>query len=105
MTAKVIRVVIADGEPLIRAGIRMILTSAQDIEAVAEAANGREAVELARAHAPEVVLLDIHAGDGRADRAGGAGARRSGGAGADPDHLRREGERPAGAGAGRRGLC
>ncbi|MFD3537916.1 response regulator [Streptomyces sp. NPDC058662] len=59
MTAKVIRVVIADDEPLIRAGIRMILTSAPDIEVVAEAANGREAVDLARAHAPDVVLLDI----------------------------------------------
>ncbi|KMO96189.1 LuxR family transcriptional regulator [Streptomyces roseus] len=59
MTAKVIRVVIADDEPLIRAGIRMILTSAPDIEVVAEAANGREALELARAHAPDVVLLDI----------------------------------------------
>ncbi|MFD9405665.1 response regulator [Streptomyces sp. NPDC059989] len=59
MTAKVIRVVIADDEPLIRAGIRMILTSAQDIEVVAEATNGREAVDLARAHAPDVVLLDI----------------------------------------------
>ncbi|WP_323179933.1 response regulator transcription factor [Streptomyces sp. NBC_00555] len=59
MTAEVIRVVIADDEPLIRAGIRMILTSASDIEVVAEAANGREAVDLARAHAPDVVLLDI----------------------------------------------
>ncbi|MFB7463692.1 response regulator transcription factor [Streptomyces sp. NPDC056224] len=54
-----IRVVIADDEPLIRAGIRMILTSAPDIEVVAEAVNGREAVDLARAHAPDVVLLDI----------------------------------------------
>ncbi|MFE9930235.1 response regulator [Streptomyces sp. NPDC005533] len=59
MTAEVIRVVIADDEPLIRAGIRMILTSAPDIEVVAEAANGREAVELARSHAPAVMLLDI----------------------------------------------
>ncbi|MFJ8011878.1 response regulator [Streptomyces sp. NPDC096339] len=59
MTAEVIRVVIADDEPLIRAGIRMILTSAPDIEVVAEAANGREAVELARSHMPDVVLLDI----------------------------------------------
>ncbi|AKL66961.1 AbsA2 [Streptomyces sp. Mg1] len=59
MTARVVRVVIADDEPLIRAGIRMILTSAPDIEVVAEAANGREAVELARAHAPDVMLLDI----------------------------------------------
>lgn len=59
MTARVIRVVIADDEPLIRAGIRMILTSAPDIEVVAEGANGREAVELALSHAPDVVLLDI----------------------------------------------
>ncbi len=59
MTAEVIRVVIADDEPLIRAGIRMILTSAPDIEVVAEAGNGREAVDLARSHAPDVMLLDI----------------------------------------------
>ncbi|MEU0392535.1 response regulator transcription factor [Streptomyces sp. NPDC006208] len=54
-----IRVVIADDEPLIRAGIRMILTSDQEIEVVAEAANGREAVDLARSHSADVVLLDI----------------------------------------------
>ncbi|WP_137988277.1 response regulator transcription factor [Streptomyces vilmorinianum] len=59
MAGQRIRVVIADDEPLIRAGIRMILTSDQDIEVVAEAANGREAVEQARAHAADVVLLDI----------------------------------------------
>ncbi|MER7461838.1 response regulator transcription factor [Streptomyces sp. NPDC097981] len=59
MTAKPVRVVIADDEPLIRAGIRMILTSAPDIEVVAEAANGHEAVDLARAHTPDVMLLDI----------------------------------------------
>ncbi|MEV6650162.1 response regulator transcription factor [Streptomyces sp. NPDC051219] len=54
-----VRVVIADDEPLIRAGIRMILTSDRSIEVVAEAANGREAVELVRSYAPDVVLLDI----------------------------------------------
>ncbi|MER7516811.1 response regulator transcription factor [Streptomyces sp. NPDC126499] len=54
-----IRVVIADDEPLIRAGIRMILTSDPQIEVVAEATNGREAIDLARAHAADVVLLDI----------------------------------------------
>ncbi|MFF2406185.1 response regulator [Streptomyces sp. NPDC058092] len=59
MTGQLIRVVIADDEPLIRAGIRMILTSDPSIEVVAEAANGREAVELVRAHAADVVLLDI----------------------------------------------
>ncbi|MFB9554318.1 response regulator transcription factor [Streptomyces roseoviridis] len=50
---------IADDEPLIRAGIRMILTSDPQIEVVAEAVNGREAIDLARAHAADVVLLDI----------------------------------------------
>ncbi|MEU2632284.1 response regulator transcription factor, partial [Kitasatospora sp. NPDC007106] len=54
-----IKVLVADDEPLIRAGIRMILTSADDIDVVAEAADGREALELARAHAADVVLLDI----------------------------------------------
>jgi DNA-binding NarL/FixJ family response regulator len=55
----VIRVLVADDEPLIRAGIRMILTSAEDIEVVAEAADGRQALELAGQHAVDVVLLDI----------------------------------------------
>jgi DNA-binding NarL/FixJ family response regulator len=54
-----IRVVIADDEPLIRAGIRMILTSDPEIEVVGEAADGRAAVEAARTHAADVVLLDI----------------------------------------------
>ncbi|MCX4824431.1 response regulator transcription factor [Streptomyces sp. NBC_01142] len=59
MPGSSIRVVIADDEPLIRAGIRMILTSDQEIEVVAEAANGREAVDLTRSHHADVVLLDI----------------------------------------------
>ncbi|KOG87664.1 LuxR family transcriptional regulator [Streptomyces varsoviensis] len=54
-----IRVLITDDEPLIRAGIRMILDSADDIDVVAEAGDGRDAVELARAHRADVVLLDI----------------------------------------------
>ncbi|MFD3531486.1 response regulator [Streptomyces sp. NPDC058664] len=59
MAGQPIRVVIADDEPLIRAGIRMILTSDPEIEVVGEAADGRQAVEAARAHAADVVLLDI----------------------------------------------
>lgn len=54
-----IRVLVTDDEPLIRAGIRMILSSADDIDVVAEAANGREAVELARSQRVDVALLDI----------------------------------------------
>ncbi|MER8232248.1 response regulator [Streptomyces sp. NPDC101490] len=59
MAGQPIRVVIADDEPLIRAGIRMILNSDQEIEVVGEAADGRQAIEAARAHAADVVLLDI----------------------------------------------
>ncbi|MFE7130268.1 response regulator [Streptomyces sp. NPDC057638] len=59
MTGASIRVVIADDEPLIRAGIRMILTSDPGIEVIAEGANGREAIDLVRAHGADVVLLDI----------------------------------------------
>ncbi|GGY77588.1 LuxR family transcriptional regulator [Streptomyces sp. Root63] len=54
-----IRVLVADDEPLIRAGIRMILTSADDIDVVAEAGDGREAVEKARGGGIDVALLDI----------------------------------------------
>ncbi|MEU6001345.1 response regulator transcription factor [Streptomyces sp. NPDC047197] len=54
-----IRVLLADDETLIRAGVRAILGSAEDIEVVAEAADGREAVDLALRHRPDVCLLDI----------------------------------------------
>ena len=54
-----IRVLIADDEPLITTGIRTVLESADDIEVVASARNGREAVELARRHRVDVALLDI----------------------------------------------
>lgn len=54
-----IRVVLADDEAMIRAGIRSILATDPDIEVVAEAADGREAVELVRAHRPDIALLDI----------------------------------------------
>ncbi|WP_432151307.1 response regulator [Streptomyces sp. bgisy029] len=54
-----IRVLVTDDEPLIRAGIRMILSSAADIDVVAEAADGREAVGLARELMVDVVLLDL----------------------------------------------
>jgi DNA-binding NarL/FixJ family response regulator len=55
----VIRVLLADDEPLVRAGIRAVLAADAEIEVVAEADNGRVAVELAAAHRPDVVLLDI----------------------------------------------
>jgi DNA-binding NarL/FixJ family response regulator len=55
----VIRVLLADDEAMIRAGVGAILAAAPDIDVVAEAGDGREAVEAARAHRPHVALLDI----------------------------------------------
>ncbi|MEJ3750736.1 response regulator transcription factor [Actinomycetes bacterium KLBMP 9797] len=54
-----IRVLLADDEAMIRAGVRAILAADPEIEVVAEAGDGREAIELARSHRPDVVLLDI----------------------------------------------
>jgi DNA-binding NarL/FixJ family response regulator len=54
-----IRVLIADDQALVRAGFRVLLDSAPEIEVVGEAATGAEAVERAREQTPDVVLMDI----------------------------------------------
>ncbi len=54
-----IRVLVADDQSMVRAGFRMLLSSADDIEVVAEAGNGHEAVEKAARFHPGVVLMDI----------------------------------------------
>ncbi|MEV7868111.1 response regulator transcription factor [Streptomyces sp. NPDC088124] len=54
-----IRVVVADDQELVRAGFAMILAAQPGIEVVAESGDGFEAVGAARAHRPDVVLLDI----------------------------------------------
>jgi DNA-binding NarL/FixJ family response regulator len=54
-----IRVLIADDHLLVRAGIRALLEQQPDMEVVAEASNGREALELTRKHEPNIVLMDI----------------------------------------------
>lgn len=55
----VIRVLIADDQPLLRAGLRSLLEGQQDIVVVGEAADGSEAAVLARQTEPDVVLMDI----------------------------------------------
>ena len=56
---KRIRVLLADDHTLIRAGIRVLLERAEDIEVVGEAGDGYEVLELTRRHKPDLVLLDI----------------------------------------------
>jgi DNA-binding NarL/FixJ family response regulator len=54
-----IRVVVADDQTLVRAGFRLLVDSAPDLEVVGEAVDGAQALELARQQRPEVVLMDI----------------------------------------------
>jgi DNA-binding NarL/FixJ family response regulator len=54
-----IRVLVADDQSMVRAGFRMLLSHEQDIEVVAEAGNGDEAVDKAARFGPTVVLMDI----------------------------------------------
>jgi DNA-binding NarL/FixJ family response regulator len=55
----VIRLLVADDQELVRAGFAAVLTTQADFDVVAEAANGRDAVRLARAHRPDVILMDV----------------------------------------------
>ncbi len=54
-----VRVLLVDDDALVRAGLRMILSSAEDMEVVGEADDGARAVAAVRAHRPDVVLMDI----------------------------------------------
>jgi DNA-binding NarL/FixJ family response regulator len=54
-----IRVLVADDQSMVRAGFRMLLSGEEDIEVVAEASNGLEAIEKAERFGPTVVLMDI----------------------------------------------
>ena len=89
-----IRVVVADDETLFRSGLAMIVQAQDDLEVVAEANDGHEAVEAVRRHRPDVVLMDIQMPvlDGikatKADRPSGTADP-----GADPHHLRDRPER------------
>lgn len=55
-----IRVVLADDHPAVRAGLRELLEATPDIQVVGEAADGRDAVALAAALHPDLVVMDIH---------------------------------------------
>jgi DNA-binding NarL/FixJ family response regulator len=55
----VIRVLLVDDQPLIRSGFRALLDAEDDIEVVAEAANGAEGLEQAREHRPDIALVDV----------------------------------------------
>ena len=54
-----VRVLLVDDDPLVRAGLRMILSSASDLEVVGEAADGAAAVTATGSHRPDVVLMDV----------------------------------------------
>ncbi|CAQ01832.1 response regulator [Clavibacter sepedonicus] len=54
-----IRVALVDDQALFRTGVRMLISSQPDLEFAGEAANGQEAVELARTERPDVILMDI----------------------------------------------
>ncbi|NNN29560.1 response regulator transcription factor, partial [Streptomyces sp. S3(2020)] len=54
-----IRVLLADDQALLRGTFRLLIDSCADMEVVGEAANGQEAVDLARTHRPDIVLMDI----------------------------------------------
>lgn len=54
-----ITVLVADDQELARMGLRMLVEAEEDLRLVAEAANGREAVEAARRHRPDVIMMDV----------------------------------------------
>lgn len=55
-----LRVLVADDNPVVRAGLTALLSGHDDITVVGEASDGREAQEAAQRHRPDVILLDVH---------------------------------------------
>ncbi len=77
-----IRVVVADDQPLVRTGLRMILSDQDDIEVVGEAATGTQAVAICAEQRPDVVLMDV-----RMPELDGIGATRAVTAVAEPPRV------------------
>jgi NarL family two-component system response regulator LiaR len=59
MSTQVIRVVVADDHPIVRQGLRLLISTEPEFELVGEAKNGAEAVQLVAAARPDVVILDL----------------------------------------------
>ena len=56
---RIIRVILADDHPIVRSGIRSELEKIPGVEVAAEAGDGREALELVKTHAPDIVFMDV----------------------------------------------
>ena len=59
-TRNLIRILSVDDHPLVRKGIAALVNAEPDLKLVAEASNGREALEAFRSHQPDVTLMDLH---------------------------------------------
>ena len=59
MSNRALRVVVADDEAMVRAGLRLLIDGEADLEVVGEAVDGEDAVRAVLAHAPDVVLMDV----------------------------------------------
>jgi len=56
---KIIKVIVADDHPLVRHGIKTVFEAYDDIEVVAEAENGKEAIEICEKYKPDIVIMDM----------------------------------------------
>ncbi|MEU4692769.1 response regulator transcription factor [Actinoplanes sp. NPDC023714] len=59
MSGRAVRLLLVDDDPLVRAGLRILMGGSDDIEVVGEAGDGGEAIRAAEAHWPNVILMDV----------------------------------------------